>query len=170
MTKRDPSFIHVSIDLRFLFDIKPSNKLTLFKIAHATISLSIQDLTVLSGVWDLNQISGWRFKNPRAQSFTGTPLFFGLFNFMDVVSCAALDMVCFFDSPTPIFAASSKFVFFRYHSLFHRACVYDILSWIVVLGTQKCCTASQTDMAPLLTVSTAIFRKLASYLERIRFP
>ena len=103
MTKRYPSFIHVPIDLRFLFDIKPSYKLTQFvKIAPATISLSIQDLTVLSGVWDLNQISGWRYENPRAQSFTGTPLLNGFFNFMDVVSCAALDIICFFDSPTPI--------------------------------------------------------------------
>ena len=103
MTKRNPSFIHVPIDLRFLFDIKPSYKLTQFvKIAPATISLSIQDLTVLSGVWDLNQISGWRYENPRAQSFTGTPLLNGFFNFMDVVSCAALDIICFFDSPTPI--------------------------------------------------------------------
>ena len=78
----------------------------------------------------------------------------------------------FFVSPTPILLSTKCkqqvcFCHFRYHSLFPRACVYDSLSCIVDLGTPKCCAASQTNMAPLLTLSTAIFRKLASYIRSV---
>ena len=80
----------------------------------------------------------------------------------------------FFVSPTPILLSTKCkqqvcFCHFRYHSLFPRACVHDSLSCIVDLGTRKFCAASQTNMAPLLTVSTAIFRKFASYIGSVSF-